>query len=55
MTTEKEDDAQQLSVRVDEALRQQLVSAARRSVRSLNGEILSRLRSTFDQQDTAAA
>jgi hypothetical protein len=44
-----------MSLRVDEALRQQLIEAAKRSVRSLNGEIVFRLRSTFDRPDPGAA
>jgi hypothetical protein len=43
----------QLSLRVDETLRRQLADAAKRSVRSLNGEIVYRLRSTFEQPSDA--
>jgi hypothetical protein len=37
----------QLNLRIDEELRRQLADAAKRSVRSLNGEIVNRLRSSF--------
>jgi hypothetical protein len=41
------------TLRFDEALRLQLEKAASRSVRSVNSEIVFRLRSTFRQQSTA--
>jgi predicted HicB family RNase H-like nuclease len=44
----------QFSLRVDETLRRQLMAAAKRSVRSLNGEIVFRLRWTFEQPSDAA-
>jgi hypothetical protein len=47
----------QISVHVDEPLREQLETAARRSIRSLSGEIAYRLQRSFDRQldgDTAA-
>jgi hypothetical protein len=37
----------QISVGIDEALRQELEAAARRSVRSLSGEITFRLKRSF--------
>jgi hypothetical protein len=44
-----------LCVRLDEALRQQLIAEAMRSVRSLNGEIIFRLRKSLDQRSEDAA
>ena len=41
------------TLRFDEALRQQLEKAASRSVRSVNSEIVFRLRSTFRQESSA--
>jgi hypothetical protein len=46
----------QISVHVDEPLREQLETAARRAVRSLSGEVAYRLQRSFDRQiDTDAA
>jgi hypothetical protein len=46
----------QISVHVDEPLREQLETAARRAVRSLSGEIAYRLQRSFDRRiDTDAA
>ena len=47
-------DDTQLSLRLDEPLRQQLVTAAKRSVRSLNGEIVWRLRQSFQEPSDEA-
>ena len=47
-------DDTQLSLRLDEPLRQLLLSAAKRSVRSLNGEIVWRLRKSFEQSSEEA-
>jgi hypothetical protein len=44
----------QLSLRLDEKLRRQIAAAAERSMRSLNGEIVYRLRSTFEHSAEAA-
>jgi predicted HicB family RNase H-like nuclease len=44
-----------LNLRLDESLRRQLTAEARRSVRSLNGEIIFRLRRSLDQQSEEAA
>jgi len=44
----------QLSLRLDEPLRQLLLNAAKRSVRSLNGEIVWRLRKSFEQPSEEA-
>jgi predicted HicB family RNase H-like nuclease len=44
-----------LNLRLDEPLRRQLTAEARRSVRSLNGEIIFRLRRSLDQQSEEAA
>jgi predicted HicB family RNase H-like nuclease len=43
-----------LNLRLDEPLRRQLTAEARRSVRSLNGEIIFRLRRSLDQQSQNA-
>jgi predicted HicB family RNase H-like nuclease len=43
-----------LNLRLDEPLRRQLTAEARRSVRSLNGEIIFRLRRSLDQQSQDA-
>ena len=42
------------NLRFDEELHQQLADAARRSVRSINGEIVYRLRTSFEQQSDEA-
>jgi hypothetical protein len=55
MVRSKEEKRVQLSVGVEEALKTQLEEAAKISARSLSGEILFRLRSSFDQQPDAAA
>ena len=47
-------DDTQLSLRLDEPLLQQLVTAAKRSVRSLNGEIVWRLRQSFEEPSEEA-
>jgi predicted HicB family RNase H-like nuclease len=44
-----------LNLRLDEALHRQLTAEAKRSVRSLNGEIIFRLRKSLDQQSEEAA
>jgi hypothetical protein len=44
----------QVSVGVEEALRKQLEAAAKESVRSLSGEIVKRLRDSFEQPSEAA-
>ena len=44
-----------LNLRLDEALHRELTAEARRSVRSLNGEIIFRLRCSLDQQSEDAA
>jgi predicted HicB family RNase H-like nuclease len=44
-----------LNLRLDEALHRQLAAEAKRSVRSLNGEIIFRLRRSLDQQSEDAA
>jgi predicted HicB family RNase H-like nuclease len=55
MHTTQLEDPVFMNLRLDGALHEQLIEAAKRSVRSLNGEILYRLRSSFDRQETAAA
>jgi predicted HicB family RNase H-like nuclease len=55
MHTTRLEDPVFMNLRLDETLHEQLVEAAKRSIRSLNGEIVYRLRSSFDRQDTAAA
>jgi hypothetical protein len=40
---------------LDDALRQQIADAAKRSVRSINSEIVYRLRTSFEQKDEATA
>jgi len=40
-----------LNLRLDEALHRQLTAEAKRSVRSLNGEIIFRLRKSLDQPE----
>ena len=44
----------QISVGLDEALREKLEAAAKREVRSLTGEIVKRLRDSFDQSEASA-
>jgi len=48
---EQLDDAVKLNLRLDEALHRQLTAEAKRSVRSLNGEIIFRLRKSLDQPE----
>jgi predicted HicB family RNase H-like nuclease len=43
-----------MTLRFDEELRQRLADAANRAVRSMNGEIIFRLRSSFDREEAAA-
>jgi len=45
----------QISVGLDEALREKLEDAARREVRSLTGEIVKRLRDSFEQPEPASS
>jgi predicted HicB family RNase H-like nuclease len=44
-----------LNLRLDEALHRQLTAEAKRSIRSLNGEIIFRLRKSFRESEDAAA
>jgi len=44
-----------LNLRLDEALHRQLTAEAKRSIRSLNGEIIFRLRRSFREQSEDAA
>jgi hypothetical protein len=53
MTDTPDDLVRGLNLRLDEPLR--LTAEARRSVRSLNGEIIFRLRRSLDQQSEEAA
>jgi predicted HicB family RNase H-like nuclease len=55
MTETPDDLVRVLNLRLDEPLRRQLTAEARRSVRSLNGEIIFRLRRSLDQQLEAAS
>jgi predicted HicB family RNase H-like nuclease len=48
MNTEADDTVKVLNLRLDEALHRQLTAEARRSVRSLNGEIVFRLRKSLE-------
>jgi hypothetical protein len=50
-----ETDVKVLNLPLDEALHRQLTVEAQRSVRSLNGEILWRLRQSLQQSNQAAA
>jgi predicted HicB family RNase H-like nuclease len=53
---EQLDDAiRALNLRLDEALHRQLTAEAKRSLRSLNGEIIFRLRRSLDQRSVDAA
>ena len=52
---ERLDDAVKvLNLRLDEALHRQLTAEAKRSIRSLNGEIIFRLRRSLERQPEAA-
>jgi G3E family GTPase len=51
---EQHRDIVSVSLRFDEALHQQLVAEARRAVRSLNGEIIYRLRKSIEAHEPAA-
>jgi predicted HicB family RNase H-like nuclease len=48
MLSEKKADPPKLLLRLDEALHRQLTAEAKRSVRSLNGEITYRLRKSLE-------
>jgi hypothetical protein len=48
-------DAVAVNLRIDDRLRQQLLVAAKRSVRSLNGEIIFRLRRSLGSENTEAS
>lgn len=54
MNEEVDDLVKVLNLRLDEALHRQLTAEAKRSVRSLNGEIIFRLRRSLDQQPEVA-
>jgi predicted HicB family RNase H-like nuclease len=43
-----------MTLRFDEELRQQLADAANRSVRSMNSEIIFRLRTSFERDEAIA-
>jgi hypothetical protein len=51
----KSDKRVQLSVGVEEKLKAQLMEAAEAAERSLSGEVVFRLRSSFEQQQSDAA
>jgi predicted HicB family RNase H-like nuclease len=55
MTMKELSKTTRLNLRFDEALRQQLEGAAQRSERSLNREIVYRVKSTFERQPDEAA
>jgi len=55
MTETPDDLVRVLNLRLDELLHRQLMAEARRSVRSLNGEIIFQLRRSLDQQSEEAA
>ncbi len=56
MATDKElADRAQLSLRFDERLRRQIEDAAGRSLRSMNSEIIWRLKSSFEQSSDDVA
>jgi predicted HicB family RNase H-like nuclease len=54
MNDEVGDPIKTLNLRLNEALHQQLTAEAKRSVRSLQGEIIWRLRKSLDQPEGAA-
>ncbi len=49
------DQVKVLNLRLDEAMHRQLTAEAKRSVRSLQGEIMWRLRKSLDQSEGAAS
>jgi len=49
------DEVIKLNLRLDEPLHRQLTAEAKRSVRSLNGEIIFRLRRSLERQSRKAA
>ncbi len=53
MSTDKSDNVK-LVIRLDKSLHRSLASEAKRSLRSLNGEMLWRLRCSLDQQQETA-
>lgn len=53
--TQPANDRIKLQLRINETLRQRLAEEAKRSVRSLNAEIIYRLRSSFERQQNEAA
>ena len=50
-----DDQVKVLNLRLDEAMHRQLTAEAKRSVRSLQGEIMWRLRKSLDQSEGAAS
>ena len=54
MTAGKKDEVK-TNLRIDEQLHQRLAQAAGRSVRSINGEIIYRLRCSFEREAKKAA
>jgi hypothetical protein len=48
------DERAELTLRLNEALRRQIAEAARRNVRSLNSEIVYRLRTSLETDEAAA-
>ena len=53
MTEEVDDQVKVLNLRLDEALHQRLAAEAKHSVRSLNGEIVWRLRQSLPEEPAA--
>jgi len=52
---ERPDETVKLLLRLDEPMHRQLTAEAKRSVRSLSGEIIWRLRQSLDQAESANA
>jgi len=52
---EQHRDIVNITLRFDESLHQRLVAEARRSLRSLNGEVVYRLRESIERHSEAAA
>jgi predicted HicB family RNase H-like nuclease len=50
-----DDQVKVLNLRLDEAMHRQLTAEAKRSVRSLQGKIIWRLRKSLDQSEGAAS
>ena len=55
MAKQREPNRTQISVGIDEDLRERLEAAAKRAVRSLSGEVIFRLQRSLESEENASA